>query len=223
MRIFMRAAVVACAGCGLAAADVIVSDGEFAEGTWGADEYPDPNYSTSAGSRIGSGGNPGAAWEVGLAESAIGRINSIVSRELLASYQFGIDGGIPIALRYRIDSLARSAIDPYRQLLRFLVTEDGVDYISSASVTVAESEWITRNSGFLTIDDFERLDGGPGLPQFEGLLRFGFVTTLDWTTAVPVALATAGYDNFRLELFVPGAGTLGAMAAGGLVVTRRRR
>lgn len=222
MRVSMLAAVVSCAGCGLAAADVIVSDGEFAPGTWTFEELPVPGSGSSAGLAPGAG-NPGAAWQVGLFEAAPAFDRGLVHRELTASYEFGVDGGIPVALRYRIDARSSGGIDPSRQELRFLVTEDGVDYVSSASWLIAESDWVTRSSGLLTIDAFERLDGAAGVPNFTGELRFGFATRLADIPATIPEFATALYDNFQLELFVPGPGTLSLLAAGGLVAMRRRR
>ncbi|MDX9911051.1 MAG: hypothetical protein RBS39_04390 [Phycisphaerales bacterium] len=222
MRVSMLAAVVLCAGCGLAAADVIVNDGQFADGTWMAEELPTA-ASGSFAQRGASGGNPGAAWSVAHFEFSPGITSSLVHRELTTSYEFGVDGGIPIALRYRVDARANGGIDPFRQELRFLVTEDGIDYVSTASVVISESTWITRNSGFLTINDFQRLDGGAGVPNFTGELRFGFVTRIAPTPESIPKLSSTGYDNFRLEVIVPGPGTLSLLAAGGLVATRRRR
>jgi hypothetical protein len=217
------ASLVVCAGgCGLAAAEVIVSDGEFAAGTWVGEELPFSGSGGSAG-RIEVGGNPGAAWQVSHIEFAPGLDSILAHRELTASYQFGVDGAIPVGLRYRLDARADGGIDPFRQELRFLVTADGIDYVSTASFVIDGSEWVERSSGFLTIDDFARLDGDAGVPDFTGELRFGFSTRIASGPSTLPKFTVAQYDNFELELYVPGVGTMGALGVGGLLLSRRRR
>ena len=153
-------------GAQAAGPSTTVSDGDFSSG-WSSDSWiqddpgrsaPGPGTSTSAGgTRVTTGGNPGAYWSI--THTAV-RGDAIFSGSLKSTAVFTPADGAITAFRLMMDVKQAKCCSTSAGLL---LEQNGITYATNVGVFRAPSAW-RRIQQIVTADDFRAVLRAPSAP-----------------------------------------------------------
>lgn len=209
----------------VASANVTYSDGTFSlsgSNAWAVETLGQGGASASQS----VSGNPGTAREVDLTTGtnsgdtiwAFSRFGSTTATR----YEPANQGAI-LSLSWSIDARFTSGFGGDGQALQLALKQGQLIYVADYHVTGSSGQWNTFGAAGLGANDFARLDGQAGTPNFTtsgAPIRFGFVNG-NSTTGGTYSTA-ALYDNWSVTVTnAPAPGACLVLGAG--LLARRRR
>lgn len=223
----MRAlAALAVLAAGVAHADVVYSDGVFAPSNWGFEFQTLGAGGSATAVQMSVGGNPDFCRRVSLSLDGgdapqIGALSRFGTTQA-TRYEPAIQGAIE-SVSFSIDFRRVQTTGTAGQFVQAALKQGTEIYAAAGAFTGDAEDWTTYSVVGLTAATFVPLFGGQDRPDFSanGLpIRFGFLTR--HTGGADQSFTAVDYDNFLVRV-IPAPGLAAFVAAGGVLVARRRR